>query len=266
MIFEFDSALVREPARSVVHGLSSQPGPRPLFEAIEREHAQYVRALDECGLAVETLPPLEDYPDSIFVEDPALVSGNGAIVLRPGAQTRFGEVAQIEPALGRRFDRVLRLQTGYADGGDMLLTPRGMFIGLSKRTDHAGATALRGLLQQLGIDARIVNTPSDTLHLKSDCALIGEDHILCTATLAASGLFDDYRKLIVPDSERRAANSLRLNDTILVGEEFPLTLDLLRRSGYTVRALPVRGIGKLDAGLSCMSLRWKAQRQRQPPS
>jgi len=134
----------------------------------------------------------------------------------------------------------LRLETGFADGGDMLLTPRGMFIGLSKRTDHAGATALRGLLQQLGIDARIVNTPSDTLHLKSDCALIGEDHILCTATLAASGLFDDYRKLIVPDSERRAANSLRLNDTILVGEEFPLTLDLLRRSGYTVRALPVR--------------------------
>src|ERR1700730_14090051 len=238
MIFEFDTALVRAPARSVIHGLSSQPGPRPAFEAIGREHAEYVRALEECGLSVETLPPLEDYPDSIFVEDPALVFGNGAIVLRPGAPTRLGEVAQIEPTLGRRFDRVVRLQTGYADGGDMLLTPRGMFIGLSKRTDHAGATDLRGLLQQLGIDARIVNTPGDTLHLKSDCALIGEDHILCTATLAASGLFDDYRKLIVPDSEKRAANSLRLNDTLLVGEEFPLTLDLLRRDGYTVRPMP----------------------------
>jgi len=70
MSFEFDSALVREPARSVTHGLSTQPGPRPLFDAIGREHAEYVRALEECGLAVETLPPLEDYPDSIFVEDP----------------------------------------------------------------------------------------------------------------------------------------------------------------------------------------------------
>jgi len=151
MIFEFDSALVRAPARSVIHGLSSQPGPRPLFEAIEREHAEYVRALEECGLSVETLPPLEDYPDSIFVEDPALVFGNAAIVLRPGAQTRLGEVTEIEPVLSRRFERVLRLQTGYADGGDMLLTPQGMLIGLSKRTNHAGAEELRGLLQLLGI-------------------------------------------------------------------------------------------------------------------
>jgi len=258
MIFEFDSALVRAPARTVIHGLSSQPDPCPLFEAIEREHAGYVRALEECGLSVETLPPLEDYPDSVFVEDPALVFGNGAITLRPGARTRFGEVAQIEPTLSRRFERVLHLQSGFADGGDMLLTPQGMFIGLSKRTNQAGATELHGLLQQLGMDARIVNTPPDTLHLKSDCSLIGADQVLCTAALAASGLFDDYRKLIVPDSEKRAANALRLNDTVLAGEEFPLTLDLLRRSGYTVRALPVRDIGKLDAGLSCMSLRWKA--------
>src|ERR1700730_1366944 len=262
MIFEFDSALVRAPARSVVDGLSSQPGPRPLFETIEREHAEHVRVLEECGLTVDSLPPLQDNPDSIFVEDPALVFSHGAIVLRPGAQTRLGEVAGIEPALGRYFDRVLHLEAGFADGGDMLLTPQGMLIGLSKRTNQAGATELRGLLQQLGIDARIVNTPTDTLHLKSDCSLIGEDHILCTAALAASGLFDNYRKLIVPDSEKRAANSLRLNDTLLVGEEFPLTLDLLGRNGYKVSALPVGAIGKLDAGLSCMSLRWKARETR----
>jgi dimethylargininase len=259
MIFDFDSALVRAPAQSVIHGLSSQFGPRPLFEAIEREHAAYVRALEECGLSVETLPPLESYPDSIFVEDPALVFGNGAIVLRPGAQTRLGEVAEIEPALSRRFECVLRLQTGFADGGDMLLTPDGMLIGLSKRTNQAGATELRGLLQQLGINARVVNTPADTLHLKSDCSLIGADHILCTATLASSGLFDNYRRLIVPESEKQAANSLRLNDTLLVGERFPLTVELLRSNGYAVRTLPVAAIGKLDAGLSCMSLRWKAR-------
>ena len=259
MIFEFDSALVRAPARSVIHGLSSQTGPRPLFEAIEREHAEYVRALTACGLRVEMLPPLETYPDSIFVEDPALVFGNAAIVLRPGAQTRLGEVAEIEPVLSQRFPRVLRLKAGFADGGDMLMTPHGMFIGLSKRTNLAGATELRGLLQELGIEARIVNTPTDTLHLKSDCSLIGADHILCTAALAASDLFDSYRKLIVPESEKRAANALRLNDTILVGEEFPQTLELLSGEGYTARALSVSAVGKLDAGLSCMSLRWKAQ-------
>jgi dimethylargininase len=261
MIFEFDRALARAPARSVIHGLTSRSGPRPLFEAIEREHSDYVRALEDCGLCVETLPPLEEYPDSIFVEDPALVSGNAAIVLRPGAQTRLGEVTEIEPVLSQRFERVLRLQAGFADGGDMLLTPQGMFIGLSKRTNLAGATELRGLLQQLGIDARIVNTPADTLHLKSDCSLIGADHVLCTAALAALDLFDSYRKLIVPESEKRAANALRLNDTVLVGEEFPLTADLLRSNGYRVRALSVAAVGKLDAGLSCMSLRWRSRRQ-----
>ena len=97
MIFEFDSALVRQPAQSVIHGLTSQTGPRPVFAAIAREHSEYVRALEECGLSVEILPPLEDYPDSIFVEDPALVFGDAAILLRPGAPTRLGEA----PARGQ---------------------------------------------------------------------------------------------------------------------------------------------------------------------
>jgi dimethylargininase len=257
MILNFTNALARAPARSVVHGLSTQSGPRPTFEAIGSEHTQYVDALRACGLSVELLPPLEAYPDSIFVEDPALVLGEGAILLRPGAPTRYGEVKEIEEVLRRRFGQVLSMQEGFADGGDMLLTPTGMIIGLSSRTDRAGATELARLLEQFGISSRIVNTPSDTLHLKSDCSLIAEDHVLCTAALGASEIFAGYRKLIVPDNEKRAANALRLNDTILVGEAFPKTTELLQREGYPVKTLPIGGIGKLDAGLSCMSLRWR---------
>jgi dimethylargininase len=257
MIFNFTNALVRAPARSAIQGLSTQPGPRPTFESIVSEHAQYVDALKACGLAVEVLPPLEAYPDSIFVEDPALVFGEGAILLRPGAPTRYGEVKEIEDILRRRFGQVLSMQEGFADGGDMLLTPTGMIIGLSSRTDRAGATQLARLLEQFGIGARIVNTPSDTLHLKSDCSLIAEDHVLCTAGLGAAEIFSGYRKLVVPDEEKRAANSLRLNDTILVGDAFPGTAELLQRAGYAIKTLPISGIGKLDAGLSCMSLRWR---------
>jgi dimethylargininase len=258
MIFNFTNALVRAPAPSVVHGLSTQPGPRPTYESIVSEHVQYVDALDACGLSVELLPPLEAYPDSIFVEDPALVFGEGAILLRPGAPTRYGEVKEIEDVLRQRFGQVLNMQAGFADGGDMLLTPVGMTIGLSSRTDRAGAAELARLLEQLGISSRIVNTPPDTLHLKSDCSLVAEDHILCTAALGASEIFAGYRKLVVPDDEKRVANSLRLNDTILVGEAFPKTTELLLRAGYSVKTLPIGGIGKLDAGLSCMSLRWRA--------
>ena len=257
MIFNFTNALVRAPARSVTHGLSTQPGPRPTFESIVSEHSRYVDALKVCGLSVEVLPPLEAYPDSIFIEDPALVFGAGAILLRPGAPTRYGEVKEIEDALRQRFGRVLSMQEGFADGGDMLLTPTGMIIGLSSRTDRAGATELTRLLGQLGISSRVVNTPADTLHLKSDCSLIAEDQVLCTAGLGASEIFASYRKLVVPDGEKQAANSLRVNGVILVGDAFPRTAELLQRAGYAIKKLPVNGIAKLDAGLSCMSLRWR---------
>jgi dimethylargininase len=226
-----------------------------------REHGEYVRALEECGLEVDVLPPLEKYPDSLFVEDPALVFGKMAILLRPGAPTRFAEAREIEAPLRERFERVLSMSVGFADGGDMLLSPKGLFIGLSGRTDRTGATGLAELLQQVGIRAYVVQTPRGTLHLKSDCSLIDEDRVLCTAALAASSIFADYRKLIVPAGEEAAANALRLNDTILVGEAYPRTIDLLRHEGYTVRPMATREIGKLDAGLSCMSLRWSAAGQ-----
>ncbi len=260
MIFEFDNALVRKPSRSVIQGLSSRSGPRPSYEAVVREHTNYVRALQDCGLLVEILQPLEDFPDSVFVEDPALVYTDVAILLRPGAQSRRGEVAQIEPALRRRFQRVLEVRRGFADGGDVLNTPGLTLIGLSSRTDAEGAAELSGLLKDLGIRSRIVHTPADTLHLKSDCSLIGEEQVLCTQSLAASGIFEGLRTLVVPESERRAANALRVNDSVLIGEEFPLTVNLIRREGYDVKTLPVSEIGKIDAGLSCMSLRWSSRK------
>jgi dimethylargininase len=257
MVFHFTNALVRAPGRSVVNGLSTQSGPRPTFEAVAAEHAQYIKDLQVAGLTVDVLPPLEDYPDSIFVEDPALVFAGGvAILLRPGAPSRQGEVKEIAGALRQRFGRIMAIEEGFADGGDMLLTPAGMFIGLSSRTDQKGAAELANLLQQIGIPSRIVNTPPGTLHLKSDCSLIADDHVLCTSSLAASNIFDGYRKLVVPETERAAANALRLNDTILVGDRFPQTIQLLQQQGYKVSAVPTQAIGRLDAGLSCMSLRW----------
>src|ERR1700744_1533857 len=99
MIFHFTNALVRAPGRSVVNGLSTQSGPRPSFEAVSAEHAQYVETLKKAGLTVEVLPPLEDYPDSIFVEDPALVFPGVALLLLPGALPRHVEVKWCAGAL-----------------------------------------------------------------------------------------------------------------------------------------------------------------------
>lgn len=254
----FSHAIVRTPSASVVRGLRADGGPDPSLDGIRREHAAYVAALEAAGLTVAILPPLEDFPDAVFVEDPALVFGNGAILLRPGAATRRGEVPALEPELRARFDTVLALGEGHVDGGDVLVLPGMVLIGLSGRTDAAGAAALVGLLAQLGLQGRAVQTPPGVLHLKSACCLLDEETVLATPELAASGLFDGLRILAVPEGEQGAANALRLNETVLAGAAWPRTLDLLDRHGFTVRALPTTEIGKLDAGLSCMSLRWLA--------
>ncbi|MDF3075989.1 MAG: putative dimethylarginine dimethylaminohydrolase, partial [Alphaproteobacteria bacterium] len=143
-----------------------------------------------------------------------------------------------------------------ADGGDVLVTPHTVFIGLSQRTNAAGADALAAHLRALGRQARAVATPAGILHLKTACALLAQDTILATAAMAASGIFSGFRLVITPDGEEGAANALRLHDVVLVSDAWPRTIELLMREGFEVRALPLREIAKLDAGLSCMSLRW----------
>jgi dimethylargininase len=257
-VFDFDNAIVRAPSRSVVDGLSAAGGDRPTYDGVAHEHAEYVRALEDAGVAVDILPALETYPDSIFVEDAALVFTGAAIVLRPGALSRAGEAGEIAPVLERRFDRVLHLTEGFADGGDVLATPRGVFIGMSSRTNAEGATALIALLADIGQRAQAVVTPKGVLHFKSDCALLDEETILATARLAASRVFKSFRQLIVPEGEEGAANALRINDLVFLSDAYPETADMLARARYRVLPLPTGEIAKIDAGLSCMSLRWRA--------
>jgi dimethylargininase len=255
-VFDFDRAIVRSPSADVVDGLRSGEGPSPSFDGIVAEHRAYVAALEQAGLEVTILDPLPGFPDSIFVEDPALVFPEGAILLRPGAPTRAGECAHLESALRAWFDTVLVLPDGHADGGDILVTPEIVYIGLSARTDVTGAEALRGLLARLGRQAIVVRPPAGTLHLKSASSLIAEDCILATAALAKSALFDEFDVLVVPEGEEGAANALRLNSTILAGSAYPRTLDLLSGEGLDLVPLEVSEIARIDAGLSCMSLRW----------
>lgn len=254
--FEFDRALVRQPAASVVHGLRAGGGPDPTLDGVRIEHAAYVAALKTAGLTVTILPPLEALPDSVFVEDPALVFSDAAILLRPGAPARQAEALALEPALRHHFDTVLALDAGHVDGGDVLVTPGKTFIGLSARTDRTGAAALAGLLTRLGRQGHVVQTPRGVLHLKSACSLLDQQTILATPALAASGMFDGLRILAVPPEEQGAANALRLNDTVLASAGYPRTLELLDRHRFTVLPLQTSEVGKLDAGLSCMSLRW----------
>ncbi|HEX3674214.1 MAG TPA: arginine deiminase family protein [Rhizomicrobium sp.] len=256
-VFDFGHAIVRTPGRSVVDGLRDDPDAVPSFEKISQEHTAYVAALRAAGLDVDVLPALEAFPDSVYVEDPALVMPEGAILLSPGAPSRLAEREEMRGVMQRHFDRVLELGAGdHVDGGDILIVPDTIFIGLSKRTSRAGAEALQARLRELGRASRIAETPPAILHFKTASALLGEDTILATPALAASGIFDGFNILLTPTGEEAAANALRVNDTVFIGDSYPRTRDLVRAQGFDVVALPVTETAKLDAGLSCMSLRW----------
>jgi dimethylargininase len=246
---------VRTPAASVVDGLRVG-SEAPTHDGVLAEHRAYAAALEAAGVAVETLPPLDAFPDSTFVEDPAFVVPEGAILLRPGAPSRIGETGEIAPALRRRFARVLEQDEGYADGGDMLILPDEVLIGLSGRTDRLGAMRVCSLLRQLGRAARIVETPPGVLHLKTACALVDEATVIATPALAASGIFAGLEVIETPEGEEKAANLLRINDNLLIGADYPRTAELLAGRAPKFVPLAIAENRKIDAGLSCMSLRW----------
>ena len=205
-LFNYTNAIVRTPGRSVVMGLRNGDGPDPDYEALLAEHRSYADALRGLGLEVEELATAEAFPDSIFVEDPALVFAEGAILLRIGAQSRTGEAALIAPALESQFERVLQMQgPGHADGGDVLVLPDRILIGLSGRTDRQGAEELISLLAQLGRRAEIAETPPSVLHFKTGCSLIDEDTIFALPQMAESAIFEGLRVIPVPEGERKAA-------------------------------------------------------------
>ncbi|WP_206435273.1 dimethylarginine dimethylaminohydrolase family protein [Sphingomonas koreensis] len=251
---------MRKPGLSAIHGLRDHDGPGPSYAGLAAEHEAYVAALEGVGVAVEVLPPLEYFPDSMFVEDPAFVFEGHAILLRPGTASRVEEADWIAPVLRENFASVHSLERGFCDGGDLLVMPDRVLIGLSSRTDREGAQAFIGQLAAIGLSGEIVAPPAGVLHLKTGCSLVDEETVLVSEAIAASGLFDRMRTIVVPSGDAPAANVLRVNSMLLANAQFPRTLDLLDRHGARLLPLDTREINRIDAGLSCMSLRWRRPR------
>ncbi|TIT21155.1 MAG: dimethylarginine dimethylaminohydrolase [Mesorhizobium sp.] len=256
-VYEFNSAIVREPSSSVVNGLRANDRGGPTYEGVKAEHEAYISALRNAGVAVKVLPPLEIFPDSLFVEDPALVFTSGAILLRPGTPSRVDETVELIPVLRDMFETVLELPApGQADGGDIMYTPMGVLIGLSARTDRIGAEALIACIGKLGGKAQVAETPKGVLHFKTASSLLDDESVISTAALADAAAFNGFRRIVVPEGEEPAANVLRVNDVVFASAHYPRTLEMLDKEGYRVVPLKTVEIEKIDAGLSCMSLRW----------
>lgn len=255
--FRFTHAITRRPARSITDGLRAVDTGTPDLATMQDHHAAYVAALRATGATVVELPPLDTFPDSVFVEDTALCLPQGAIIMRPGAPTRLGEETEMAPHLQALYTTVEWIKgPGTIEGGDILVTGREILVGRSARTDAAGIDELRAIVTAWGHSLREVHTPPGVLHFKTDCSLLDADTILSTERLAASGCFEGYRVIHTAPGEEAAANAIRFNDTVIMAAGFPATRDRIRAAGYSVTEIGNSECAKLDGGMSCLSLRF----------
>lgn len=255
----FKHAIVRTPGSNFDAGLTTVSLGRPEFAKVLEQHARYCAALEECGLDLTFLEADMRYPDSTFVEDAAIVTERGAILMRPGAESRAGEVEAIRPALQRFFPEMPAIQApGTVDGGDICEAGEHFFLGLSHRTNEEGARQLAGHLAAFGYTSSTIDVRPMTsiLHLKSGIAYIGDNTLVVMEEMAGNPDFSRFELIRVSEEESYGANCVQVNERVLVAEGFPHLTTALRERGFDPLVLDMSEYRKMDGGLSCLSLRF----------
>lgn len=256
MSLKFSRAIVRTPGKSLVQGISTANLGKPEYQLALIQHAAYVKALEECGLHVRVLEADEDYPDSTFLEDVALLTPRCAVLLNPGAPSRKGETAGMDQVLGDYYQAVHRVKNpGTVEGGDILQVEDHYYIGLTERTNQAGAEMVIAILERCGLTGSMVPV-REMLHLKTGLAYLDGQLAIADEDLLQFEAFEDFPILQVDPEEAYAANCLNINGTVLLPAGYPETELLLREAGYPVKTVDVSEFRKLDGGLSCLSLRF----------
>jgi len=222
-------------------------------ERAREEHGRYEKCLASLGCDVRSLPPEPDLPDSVFVEDTALVVDELALLTRPGARSRRGEVNGIAAVLGR-FRRLVHVEEpGTIDGGDILLFGRNVYIGLSSRTNRDGVRQAEAALGPAGYSVTGVRV-RDCLHLKSAVCPVALDTLLLNRNRVDAALFGRARLIDVDPAEPGAANALLVNDRVVFPARFEGTLERLNRAGIATVPLDFSELAKAEAGVTCCSL------------
>lgn len=255
----FSQAIVRRPGRSMTEGITSAPQlGKPDHQLALRQHDQYIHALQDAGLAVTILDPLEAFPDSCFIEDAAVLTRRCAVITRPGAASRLGEIAGLDAVLSRFYDaaKIERIQApGTLDGGDVMMVGDVFYIGRSARTNQAGAEQLCAILARHGLAGTIVSM-SEVLHLKTGLAYLEDGQLLVAGEFIQHPAFANFTRIEVPAAESYAANCIRVNECILMPAGYPRMQATLERLGHPLRIIDTSEFRKLDGGLSCLSLRF----------
>jgi dimethylargininase len=255
----FTRAILRIPGGNFADGLTTVELGVPHFDKVLAQYAHYCDALRECGLELTILDPDLRHPDSTFVEDTAILTPHAAILTRPGALTREGEVDAIRPCIQSFFPSTFDIESpGTVDGGDICEAGDHFFIGISHRTNTEGARQLAAHLAALNYTSSTIDIrPMTTiLHLKSGIAYIGDDTLVVMEEMAPNPQFQDFSRIPVSAAETYAANCVRVNNRVLLASGFPRLRDELIARGFSPLLLDMSEFQKMDGGLSCLSLRF----------
>jgi dimethylargininase len=247
---------VRLPGRSMEAGLTTARLGPPDYRLALIQHARYVEALRECGLEVTILEADERYPDSVFIEDTAVLTPRCAVITNPGAASRRGEIARVAEAIQQHYATVERIRPpGTLEGGDVMMTDSEVYVGVSERTNASGARQLLAILEHYGIRGSMIPI-SSLLHLKSGANYLDNGHLVVCRQLSDYPDFPRFHRLVVDTEDDYSANCVCIKDTVLVAAGYPKTQSAIERLGYRTVVLDVSEYRKLDGGLTCLSLRF----------
>ena len=221
------------------------------------QHRAYERVLEELGCTVLALPPEPDLPDSVFVEDTALVLEEVAVILRPGAESRQPETPSVASALAPYRDLAVIGAPGSIDGGDVLRVGRTLFVGCSGRSNDVGMRQLAAAVEPHGYAVRPVPM-AGCLHLKSAVTPVAPDTLLVNRSWVDPEQFGDLRAVDVHPDEPTGANALLVNGTVVYPSSHPRTLERLAGWGILVRPVDVSELEKAEGAVTCCCVLFQA--------
>jgi len=252
----FTHAIARKPGPDFSQGLTTSVNKEPpKYEILVNQHEEYIAALKSIGLEVILLEALPDHPDAYFVEDTAVVAANVAVITNPGADARKGEEETIAPVLAKYRKTEKIRPPGSVDGGDVLQVGNHFFIGVSERTNPEGASQLGRILTGSGYTYTTIAV-GEGLHFKSSVNYVGKNTLLITDDFTGHDQFKQYDTIIVGREESYAANTLFVNDHLLIPRGYPGTGKKLEALGFKIVELDTSEVRKMDGGLTCMSIRF----------
>lgn len=250
-------ALVRLPADTVDCGLRMEELGKVDVALAQLQHRVYCDALRKLGFGLVRLQKENAYPDSVFVEDPAVIIKDVLVVARLRRKERSGEEQLLEQSLSGSFSKIFRIETpGFLEGGDVLITEDTLFIGISGRTNEEGAEQLARIARdQCGYGARMFEIPENQLHLKGGVTYHARAGGLITVSEEYEAHFRalPHRRVVIPAEERFGANCISAGATVLVHAQRPRTKKLLEAEGFEAHELFLSEFEKIDGAMTCLS-------------